>query len=243
MATASTPSLHTAAATPATATTVEEFRITDCRLPDQMLARLQALPPTESRYDQNPWPQALTTTGKDTSWPATSAFCVFGLEPFPTINEGDALPDVITTVLREQDQRLRDGDIIVVTSKVVFIAEKRYIDLATITPSPQAWEISGQTGKPAAIVQLRSRNEITKTHKLASALAPDSKVTPKKRLIWLRLFILDESTEHFLATPTGQIIARHTLGYQLTSGGVDRAGATGAWLLPADPDATACATP
>lgn len=136
---------------------------------------------------------------------ATSAFCVFGLEPFPTIHEGDALPEVITTVLGEQDQRLLDGDIIVVTSKVVSITEKRYVDLATVTPSPQAQEISEQTGKPAAIVQL----------------------------------ILDESTEHFLATPTGPIIARHTLGYQLTSAGVDRAGATGAWLLPVNPDASA----
>ncbi|MBV9163787.1 MAG: coenzyme F420-0:L-glutamate ligase [Pseudonocardiales bacterium] len=135
----------------------------------------------------------------------TSAFCVFGLEPFPTITEGDDLPEAITTVLGEQDQRLLDGDIIVVASKVVSIAEKRYVDLATITPSPQAREISEQTGKPAAIAQL----------------------------------ILDESTEHFLATPTGPIIARHKLGYQLTSAGVDRAGATGAWLLPADPDASA----
>ncbi|GHH21528.1 coenzyme F420-0:L-glutamate ligase [Streptomyces rubradiris] len=35
------------------------------------------------------------------------------------------------------------------------------------------------------------------------------------------------------------IIARHTLGYQLTSAGIDRAGTEGAWLLPADPDASA----
>lgn len=136
---------------------------------------------------------------------ATSAFCVFGLEPFPTINEGDDLPEAITTVLGEQGQRLLDGDIIVVASKVVSIAEKRYVDLATVTPSPQAWEISEQTGKPAAIVQL----------------------------------ILEESTERFLATPTGPIIARHKRGYHLTSAGVDRAGATGAWLLPANPDASA----
>ncbi|MFF4410152.1 coenzyme F420-0:L-glutamate ligase [Streptomyces sp. NPDC001404] len=51
--------------------------------------------------------------------------------------------------------------------------------------------------------------------------------------------ILDESTDHFLATERGPIIARHRLGYQLTSAGVDRAGTDGAWLLPADPDASA----
>ncbi|MER6685848.1 coenzyme F420-0:L-glutamate ligase [Streptomyces olivaceoviridis] len=45
--------------------------------------------------------------------------------------------------------------------------------------------------------------------------------------------------EHFLATEKGPIIARHTLGHQLTSAGIDRAGTEGAWLLPADPDASA----
>jgi coenzyme F420-0:L-glutamate ligase/coenzyme F420-1:gamma-L-glutamate ligase len=51
--------------------------------------------------------------------------------------------------------------------------------------------------------------------------------------------ILDESTEHFLATDRGPIIARHKLGYRLTSAGIDRDGDRGAWLLPADPDASA----
>jgi coenzyme F420-0:L-glutamate ligase/coenzyme F420-1:gamma-L-glutamate ligase len=78
---------------------------------------------------------------------------------------------------------LLDGDIIVVASKVVSISEKRYVDFATVTPSPRARAISAQTGKPAAIVQL----------------------------------ILNEATGHFLATPIGPIIARHRLGYQLTS--------------------------
>lgn len=92
-----------------------------------------------------------------------------------------------------------------VASKVVSILEKRYVDLATVTPSSRAREISAQTGKPAAIVQL----------------------------------ILQESTGHYLATPTGPIIARHTLGYQLTSAGVDRAGPGGAWVPPVNPDASA----
>lgn len=50
---------------------------------------------------------------------------------------------------------------------------------------------------------------------------------------------LDSSTSHFLAGPRGPIIATHTLGYQLTSAGIDRDGDTGAWLLPVDPDASA----
>ncbi|MGH3566466.1 MAG: coenzyme F420-0:L-glutamate ligase [Pseudonocardia sp.] len=135
----------------------------------------------------------------------TSGFSAFALEPFPELQPGDDLTGAISDVLTRTGTELRDGDIVVVASKVVSTAEKRYVDLASVTPGPEALGISARTGKPAEIVQL----------------------------------ILDNSTEHFLAGESGPIIARHTLGYQLTSAGIDRAGTEGAWLLPVDPDASA----
>ncbi|MER6916072.1 coenzyme F420-0:L-glutamate ligase [Streptomyces sp. NPDC000594] len=135
----------------------------------------------------------------------TSGFSAFALEPFPEIQLGDDLAGTITDVLTRTDTRLQNGDVVVVASKVVSVAEKRHVDLADITPGPEALALSARTGKPAEIVQL----------------------------------ILDSSTTHFLATEKGPIIARHTLGYQLTSAGIDRAGSGGAWLLPVDPDASA----
>lgn len=135
----------------------------------------------------------------------TSGFSAFALEPFLELQMGEDLAGAITEVLARTGAELRDGDIVVVASKVVSIAEKRYVDLRTVTPGPEALELSTRTGKPAGIVQL----------------------------------ILDNSTEHFLATERGPIIARHTLGYHLTSAGIDRAGTEGAWLLPVDPDASA----
>ncbi|GAB2717963.1 coenzyme F420-0:L-glutamate ligase [Kitasatospora kifunensis] len=135
----------------------------------------------------------------------TSSLSGFALEPFPTVTEGDDLAGLITAALREQHIELQHGDILVVASKVVSIAEKRRVDLATVTPGPDALALSAATGKPAEITEL----------------------------------ILAESQTHFLATPSGPIIARHRLGYQLTSAGIDRDGPDGAWLLPTDPDASA----
>ncbi|MFH7340606.1 coenzyme F420-0:L-glutamate ligase [Streptomyces sp. KHY 26] len=135
----------------------------------------------------------------------TSGFSAFALEPFPEVQPGDDLSGTISNVLTRTGTELRDGDVVVVASKVVSIAEKRYVDLAGVTVSAQALDLAARTGKPAPIVQL----------------------------------ILDHSTEHFLATERGPIIARHTLGYQLTSAGIDRAGTEGAWLLPEAPDASA----
>lgn len=136
---------------------------------------------------------------------STSSFSAFAVEPFPELHPGDDLAGTITDVLARTGTQLTDGDIVVVASKVVSITDKRYVDLASVTPSPEAVDLSARTGKAAEIVQL----------------------------------ILNHSTEHFLATERGPIIARHTLGYQLTSAGIDRAGAEGAWLLPVAPDASA----
>jgi len=135
----------------------------------------------------------------------TSGFRAFALEPFPEIRQGASVTQAITDVLAEMGEDLRDGDIVVVASKAVSIAEGRHMRLDSITPGSEALELSVRTGKPAELVQL----------------------------------ILDESTSHFLVTERGPIIAQHRLGYQLTSAGVDRAEPDGAWLLPADPDASA----
>lgn len=135
----------------------------------------------------------------------TSSYAAFALEPFPTIKPGDDLVEAITTVMQAQGATLHDGDIIVVASKVVSISENRRVDLATVTPSAEALELSARTGKPAEVVQL----------------------------------VLDESVTHFVACDRGPIIARHRLGFELTSAGVDRDGQDGACLLPSDPDASA----
>lgn len=136
---------------------------------------------------------------------ATTGFSAFALEPFPEVQPGDHLAATVIATLTSTGTDLCDGDVVVVASKVVSIAEQRYVDLATVAPSDEAVKLSAQTGKPAEIVQL----------------------------------ILDHSLDHFLASDRGPIIATHTLGYQLTSAGIDRAGPDGAWLLPTDPDASA----
>lgn len=134
-----------------------------------------------------------------------SSFTAFAIEPFPEVVPGDDLAALIATALAGHDTALLDGDVVVVASKVVSVSERRYADLAAITPSAEAEELAAATGKPPALVEC----------------------------------ILSESSSYRLATPTGPIIARHRLGYELTSAGVDRAADSGAWLLPVDPDQSA----
>ncbi|MGW0997315.1 coenzyme F420-0:L-glutamate ligase [Streptomyces sp. NPDC002523] len=84
----------------------------------------------------------------------TSAFSAFAVEPFPEIKTGASITEAIRTALAEQGAELQAGDVVVIASKVVSIEEDRHVGLDTVTPRPEALELSARTGKPAEIVEL-----------------------------------------------------------------------------------------
>ncbi|MFI8281385.1 coenzyme F420-0:L-glutamate ligase [Streptomyces sp. NPDC085929] len=88
----------------------------------------------------------------------TSGFSAFALEPFGELRPGDDLSYAIADVLTRTRTTLHGGDIVVVASKVVSIAEKRYVDLTRVIPSPDAVDIAARTGEPAEMVQLMLEN-------------------------------------------------------------------------------------
>jgi coenzyme F420-0:L-glutamate ligase/coenzyme F420-1:gamma-L-glutamate ligase len=101
---------------------------------------------------------------------ATSAYTVFTIEPFPHIHQGDDLATAITQTLRTQQLVLADGDVLVIASKVVSIAEKRHVDLTTVTAGPEARALAARTGKPEQLVQLIL--DESKSHFLATPKGP-----------------------------------------------------------------------
>jgi coenzyme F420-0:L-glutamate ligase/coenzyme F420-1:gamma-L-glutamate ligase len=72
----------------------------------------------------------------------------------PEIRPGDDLGAMIAGTLRDGDIGLLEGDVLVVTQKVVSKAEGRIVDLATITPSPAAREFAERWGKDPRQVEL-----------------------------------------------------------------------------------------
>jgi coenzyme F420-0:L-glutamate ligase/coenzyme F420-1:gamma-L-glutamate ligase len=69
----------------------------------------------------------------------------------PHIQPGDDLAALITQSLPHP---LQDGDILVVSSKIVSKAEGRFVDLNTVSPSEKAQQIAGITLKDARIIEL-----------------------------------------------------------------------------------------
>ena len=78
---------------------------------------------------------------------------IFGLPGIPEIHEGDDLARMIVDAARAQ-RGIEQGDVVVVTQKVVSKAEGRIVDLATVTPSAFAQQIADQWEKDARQVEV-----------------------------------------------------------------------------------------
>jgi coenzyme F420-0:L-glutamate ligase/coenzyme F420-1:gamma-L-glutamate ligase len=75
------------------------------------------------------------------------------IEDLPEIREGDALGEVIVNGLRDQ-ATLHDGDIIVLSQKIVSKAEGRIRRLSSVVPGAEARRLADALGKEAALVEL-----------------------------------------------------------------------------------------
>ncbi len=79
---------------------------------------------------------------------------IIGLGGIPEVRAGDDLPALIAAAARAQHVAVEDGDVFVVTQKVVSKAEGRIVDLAAVTPSPFALRYAAMWEKDARQVEV-----------------------------------------------------------------------------------------
>lgn len=82
------------------------------------------------------------------------SFTVIGLEQFPLVKVGDDLARIIVETAKKNNDDIEDGDIILVSQKVVSKAEGRLANLDGVQPSEEAQEIAAKTEKDARFVEL-----------------------------------------------------------------------------------------
>ncbi len=70
------------------------------------------------------------------------------------VRPGDDLAEALAAALQRDGSPLRDGDILVVTQKVVSKAEGRLVRLSEVEPSPPALAWAERWGKDARVVEL-----------------------------------------------------------------------------------------
>jgi coenzyme F420-0:L-glutamate ligase/coenzyme F420-1:gamma-L-glutamate ligase len=76
------------------------------------------------------------------------------LPGIPLVQEGDDLTKIALQYLGNVQLELQDGDILVFTQKIVSKAEGRRVNLAEVTPSPQAETLAAETEKDPRLVEL-----------------------------------------------------------------------------------------
>jgi coenzyme F420-0:L-glutamate ligase / coenzyme F420-1:gamma-L-glutamate ligase len=72
----------------------------------------------------------------------------------PDIESGDNLGEMIVSRLKDQGEEFQDGDVTVVSQKVVSKAEGRIVNLLKVTPSPFASFVAKEAGKDPRQVEI-----------------------------------------------------------------------------------------
>lgn len=79
---------------------------------------------------------------------------IIGIAGMGEIREGDDLGLLIAQAAHAQGTELQDGDVVVVTQKVVSKAEGRVVALAQVEPSPEARQLAARLDKDPRLVEL-----------------------------------------------------------------------------------------
>jgi coenzyme F420-0:L-glutamate ligase/coenzyme F420-1:gamma-L-glutamate ligase len=91
------------------------------------------------------------TESQSNQYPSFSAIGITGL---PEIQDGDNLGQMIAEAARNQGTPLLEGDILIVTQKVVSKAEGMLVSLDTVTPSQFAREYAANADRDPRLIEL-----------------------------------------------------------------------------------------
>lgn len=84
----------------------------------------------------------------------TAGVQIVALPGLPIAAPGDDLAELIAAGLDRARLELRDGDVVVVTSKLISRIEDRFVELAAVTTSARAHDLAAITGKDPRLVEL-----------------------------------------------------------------------------------------
>jgi coenzyme F420-0:L-glutamate ligase/coenzyme F420-1:gamma-L-glutamate ligase len=83
-----------------------------------------------------------------------STLTLTALAGLPRVRAGDDVAALLLAALERAELALRDGDVLVVTSKLFSRAEGRFVDVSRIVPSARAEQLGHEIGKDARLVEL-----------------------------------------------------------------------------------------
>ncbi|HXX73065.1 MAG TPA: coenzyme F420-0:L-glutamate ligase, partial [Candidatus Acidoferrales bacterium] len=79
---------------------------------------------------------------------------IFGLDNVGEVEPGDDLAQIILQKTREDNLTLSDGDLLVISQKIVSKADGLLVNVSEIKPSRRARQLAKRTKKDPRVVQL-----------------------------------------------------------------------------------------
>lgn len=159
-----------------------------------------------------------------------------GLQTIPEVKEGDSIARLIHEASAREEVRLSDGDVVLVTSKIVSKAEKRTVETAQVRPSRRARAIARVTGKDPVEVEI-----IIRDSREIRAAIPVRKISQKFPGIFRSISSDSDVAERLLVEEPAFLVTVSSGGLMATDAGLDYSNnpAGRCTLLPADPSASA----
>ena len=145
------------------------------------------------------------------------------LQHIPLIRHGDDLADILVSALAANGIELADGDILVVTSKIVSKAEGRMVDLASVQPSEDALELARRSEKDPRLAELILQESAEVLRVRAGTVIVEHR---------LGFVCANAGIDHSNVTPLRLPPNSPNFGGETEGGG------EGVLLLPRDPDAS-----
>ncbi len=88
----------------------------------------------------------------------------------PLVGAGDDLPGIVSRALASSGLGVAEGDVLVVTSKLLSRSEGRFVELPRVEPSPRAREIGQAVGKDPRVVELILRESVAVSRQAPNVL-------------------------------------------------------------------------
>ena len=95
---------------------------------------------------------------------------VLAIPGLPLVERGDDVPALVSGALVAAGVVVADGDVLVVTSKMLSRAEGRFVELPRVEPSPRAMVLAREVNKDARAVELILRESIGVSRKAPGVL-------------------------------------------------------------------------
>jgi coenzyme F420-0:L-glutamate ligase/coenzyme F420-1:gamma-L-glutamate ligase len=92
---------------------------------------------------------------------------LFALDGVPMVQPGNDLAKLILAALGQSKLSLHAGDVLALAQKIVSKAENRYVELASVQPSPRAQSLALEVNKDPRLVEviLRESNDVVRKRK------------------------------------------------------------------------------